>query len=250
MRRKSYARDRKAANVAANGVHREPGTRRPRRSTSARDVDLEVTLGVCVSTSSSRSSCPPRRPARRHPRDGASARRALAKRLAVGTGSPPAAYVGGGTDASESKRHGDPALRGLATPTWTGRRCELLDRLAWILQRPPVLALLVGRLRRAEALDRPRDNHRRRSLIETPRCSAVDRRDVVAVDLDRGPAAASARREYALRSQPCIVSPRWPSRLTSTITTRPGSRCLPACSTASQIEPSAISESPHSDHAR
>ena len=67
---------------------------------------------------------------------------------------------------------------------------ELLDRLVGILQRLAVLALFVGRLRRAEALDRPGDDHRRPVADRHRLCvGAVDRLDVVAVDLDRRPAA-------------------------------------------------------------
>ena len=59
---------------------------------------------------------------------------------------------------------------------------------------------------------------------------------------------ASARATYPSRSQPSMVSRVWPSRFTSTITVRLSSPDQPACWNASQIEPSAISESPQSTH--
>ena len=49
---------------------------------------------------------------------------------------------------------------------------------------------------------------------------------------------------------PTIVSPRWPSRLTSMIAVRLSSPKCAACSNASHIEPSAISLSPQSTHTR
>ena len=55
---------------------------------------------------------------------------------------------------------------------------------------------------------------------------------------------ASTRRVYDERSQPCIVSPRWPSRLMSRIAIRLSSPANAACSNASHIEPSASSLSP------
>src|SRR5919206_253357 len=51
-------------------------------------------------------------------------------------------------------------------------------------------------------------------------------------------------------SQPSIVSRVCPRRLTSTIATRLSRPSQPACWNASHIEPSAISESPHSTHTR
>ena len=69
---------------------------------------------------------------------------------------------------------------------------QLLDRLLRILERLAVLALDVGRLGRAIALDRARDDHRRTvgSGLGLG-VGAVDGRDVVAVDLDRVPVAGS-----------------------------------------------------------
>src|SRR5215510_12608039 len=61
---------------------------------------------------------------------------------------------------------------------------------------------------------------------------------------------ACARFAYESRSQPCIVSPRWPSRFTSMTAIRLSSFSCQACSNASHIEPSAISLSPQSTHTR
>ena len=57
-------------------------------------------------------------------------------------------------------------------------------------------------------------------------------------------------RAYAPVSQPCRVGPCWPRRLTSTIATRLSRPVWPACSAASQIEPSASSLSPQSTQTR
>jgi hypothetical protein len=61
---------------------------------------------------------------------------------------------------------------------------------------------------------------------------------------------ASARATWRSRSQPTIVSRVWPSRFASMIAVRLSRPVKAACSNASHIEPSAISESPHRHHTR
>ena len=121
-----------------------------------------------------------------------SAARPSPNALRVGTGvAADLVASASGADGSASKRWGCPGALGLGHVDVDGSDvAELLDRLLGILERLAVLALDVGRLGRAVALDRAGDDHRRTvggrlGLGE----GAVDRRDVVAVDLDRVPAA-------------------------------------------------------------
>ena len=64
------------------------------------------------------------------------------------------------------------------------------------------------------------------------------------------PSRTPRRGAYDARSQPCIVSPRWPSRLMSRIAIRLSSPAKAACSNASHIDPSASSLSPHRHQTR
>ena len=103
----------------------------------------------------------------------------------------------------------------LPAPAELGDGClDVVERLAV----KPVLVLDGGD---ALALDGARDDQcghpcRCRRLRER----AVDRLDVVTVDRDRVPAERAGARDVTSRSQPTIVSPRCPSRLTSRIAVR------------------------------
>ena len=100
---------------------------------------------------------------------------------------------------------------------------------SWCARRSPSAGRWWSRPRRRRPRSRPRRGRRSRSpSSRTPRSGARSR---------RGPSRASSRASG-------------PSRLTSMIAVRLSRPSQPACWNASHIEPSAISESPHSTHTR
>ena len=129
---------------------------------------------------------------------------------------------------------------------------ELRDRLLGVVERLAVLARLVLDGLDALALLRAGDDRRRLAgRLLGVAVGGLDRVDVVAVDLDRVPAERLGAVAVARRG-PSRPSSRasGPSRLTSMIATRLSSSLKAACSNASHIEPSAISESPHRHQTR
>ena len=183
------------------------------------------------------------RPAERHERVAERlARRLLRARL-----------VRGSVSRSVGNSCGRPSMVGFATSTWMSRMppSSAIDASA-IVERLPVLARLVRDRLDAVPLLGPRDDRGR--LPGRLDRAAAYARSMAATSCPSISIAfqpnASTRRRYASRSQPCIVSPVWPSRLTSMIAVRLSRPLWPAASKASHIEPSAISESPHRHQTR